>query len=69
MIFEFEESAAQNARMKTVEKSGQYYERLLAKLNEQESQIEKLQADRQSLISRRDSARKELEDYLNTLTL
>ena len=55
--------------MKTVTRSGAYYERLLAKLNEQESSIEKLQAERAALTARRDSARRELEDYLNGLTV
>ena len=63
------EQARIRENMKTVEKSGQYYDRLLAKLNEQESQIEKLQADRASLTTRRDGVRKELEEYLNALVI
>jgi coenzyme F420-reducing hydrogenase delta subunit len=55
--------------MKTVAQSGQYYERLLAKLNEQESQIEKLQVERVDLTTQRDTLRRELEEYLNGLTL
>jgi hypothetical protein len=55
--------------MKTVTPSGAYYERLLAKLNEQESLIEKLQSQRATLTTRRDSSRRELEDYLNGLTV
>ena len=55
--------------MKTVAPSTQYYDRLLAKLNEQESSIENLQKDRDALISRRDAARRELEDYLSNLTV
>jgi hypothetical protein len=55
--------------MKTVTPSTQYYERLLTKLNEQESTIERLQQERDSLASRRDAARKELEEYLDGLTL
>ena len=53
--------------MKTVAQTGQYYDRLLAKLNEQESAIEKLQAERKDLVTRRDAARKDLSDYLETL--
>ena len=55
--------------MKTVSQTTQYYERLLAKLNEQESSIESLQKERDSLTQKRDSLRKDLEDYLNGLTL
>jgi len=53
--------------MRILPQNGQYYDRLLAKLNEQESTIEKLQAERKELTSRRDAARKELDDYLDTL--
>jgi len=55
--------------MKTVAQSTQYYERLLAKLNEQESSIESLQKERESLMVKRDSLRRELEDYLSNLTI
>jgi hypothetical protein len=55
--------------MKTVAPSTQYYERLLAKLNEQESSIERLQKERDALASRRDAARTELEEFLDGLTL
>jgi hypothetical protein len=55
--------------MKTVGQTTQYYERLLAKLNEQESSIEKLQGDRDALMVKRDAQRKELEDYVSTLTI
>ncbi len=55
--------------MKTVAPNGQYYERLLSKLNEQESTIEKLQSERSGFITRRDAARKELEDYLGALNV
>jgi chromosome segregation ATPase len=55
--------------MKTVAQSTQYYDRLLAKLNEQESSIESLQKERDALIAKRDSARRELEEYLNGLTV
>jgi chromosome segregation ATPase len=55
--------------MKTVDKSSQYYNRLLGKLNDQESQIEKLQTDRDSLMQKRDDQRKQLEDYLKDLSI
>jgi hypothetical protein len=55
--------------MKTVSQGSQYYNRLLSKLNEQESSIETLQKERSTLITARDSARKDMEDYLSTLTV
>ena len=55
--------------MKTVSQTTEYYNRLLAKLNEQESSIESLQKERDALTAKRDSLRKELDDYLNGLTV
>ena len=55
--------------MKTVSQSSQYYQRLLSKLNEQESSIEGLQKERDDLTAKRDDLRRQLEDYLNGLTL
>jgi hypothetical protein len=55
--------------MKTVGQTSQYYQRLLEKLNEQESSIEKLQHDRDDLLAKRDAARKELESYLGDLNI
>jgi hypothetical protein len=55
--------------MKTVGQTSQYYQRLLEKLNEQESSIEKLQHDRDDLLAKRDAARKELESYLGDLSV
>jgi hypothetical protein len=55
--------------MKTVDKSSQYYNRLLGKLNDQESQIEKLQTDRDTMLEKRDDQRKQLEDYLKDLNV
>jgi hypothetical protein len=55
--------------MKTVAQSTQYYDRLLAKLNEQETSIEGLEKERDSLIARRDALRKQLEEYLNGLNI
>jgi chromosome segregation ATPase len=55
--------------MKTVAQTTPYYNRLLAKLNEQESSIESLQTERDALVVKRDSLRKELDNYLNGLTV
>jgi hypothetical protein len=55
--------------MKTVGQTSQYYQRLLTKLNDQESSIEKLQRERDDLQTKRDAARKELEDFLRDLTV
>ena len=55
--------------MKTVDQKTQYYERLLTKLNEQETLLEKLQADCDELTKKLDAQRKELEDYLSNLTV
>ncbi len=55
--------------MKTVAQTTEYYNRLLAKLNEQESSIESLQKERDALTGRRDPLRRELDDYLNGLTV
>jgi hypothetical protein len=55
--------------MKTVGQTSQYYERLLGKLNEQESQIEQLQKERDALAATREAAQRELTDYLANLTL
>jgi len=55
--------------MKTVAQTTPYYNRLLEKLNEQESSIESLQKERDALMAKRDSLHKELDDYLNGLTV
>jgi len=55
--------------MKIVGQNTQYYERLLAKLNEQESSIEGFQRERDALSVRRDSLTNELRGYLNGLTV
>ncbi len=55
--------------MKAVAPSGEYYGRLLAKLNDQETQIEKLQADQRALVSRAQELQKQLDDYVMTLTV
>jgi hypothetical protein len=57
--------------MKTVTPSsgGQYYERLLSKLNEQESTIEKLQGERATLTAKLQQQRAALDEYLQQLTV
>jgi hypothetical protein len=55
--------------MKTVGQNTQYYQRLLSKLNEQESEIEQLQTRRDALQTARDTQRKALEEYLASLTV
>lgn len=46
-----------------------YYTRLLKKLDEQESQIEKLQQDRVKLVTEREQKQAELENYLQNLNV
>lgn len=55
--------------MKTVPSTTPYYARLLQKLNEQESSIEKLQQEREDLLAKRDTQRQELEAYLAALDI
>jgi len=55
--------------MRTVGQQTAYYTRLLTKLNEQESSIEKLQGERDLLIKKRDAQRKELEEYVGGLNV
>jgi predicted transcriptional regulator len=63
------EQARLRENMKTVAQSSQYYERLLAKLNEQESSIERLQKERDDLTAKRESMRRELSEYLDSLNV
>jgi hypothetical protein len=53
--------------MKTVSPTTPYYQRLLSKLNDQESSIEKLQQERDDLVTRRDAQRKQFEDFVQGL--
>jgi len=55
--------------MRTVAPNSQYYDRLLSKLNEQESTIEKVQGERKDLMAKRGAARAELQRYLETLNV
>ena len=63
------EQARIRENMRTVAQSTQYYTRLLTKLNEQETTIEKVRAERDDLTQKRDAQRKALDDYLSTLTV
>lgn len=53
--------------MRTVDNKSEYYNRLLKKLNDQESQIEKMQTEVGTLTEKMDQQRGELESYLKTL--
>jgi hypothetical protein len=64
-----QEQTRMRENMKTVAPSTQYYERLLAKLNEQESSIERLQRERDDLTRSRDAQRRTLEEYVASLTI
>ncbi len=55
--------------MKSVDRTSQYYTRLMAKLDQQESQIEKLQTGIGTLRETLDGQRKALEEYLKNLTV
>jgi chromosome segregation ATPase len=48
---------------------GEYYKRLETKLNDQETQLEKLRDQRDKLNAQKDEEQKQLEDYLNNLTV
>jgi hypothetical protein len=55
--------------MKTVAQNTDYYQRLLKKLDEQESTIEGLQKEVAGLEAEAEQQRKAMEDYLNGLTV
>jgi hypothetical protein len=55
--------------LKTIQQKSDYYNRLLTKLNDQESQIEKLQSQRDDLNAALEKQRSELEQYLENLTV
>jgi hypothetical protein len=55
--------------LKTVPQQGDYRNRLLKKLDEQETEIEKLNTERNDLQQKLEQLRKELEDYLANLTV
>ena len=53
--------------MKTVSQNTDYYQKLLKKLDDQETAIEKLQTETKQLMQKKDQQQKELEDYLSNL--
>lgn len=55
--------------MKTVSNNSEYYNRLLSKLDDQESQIEQIQKEIEKLTGQMESKRQELEQYLSDLTV
>ncbi len=55
--------------MKSVQHTGKYYERLLAKLNDQETLIEKTQGDGDDLQKQLDAQKHDLEAYLAGLNV
>jgi hypothetical protein len=55
--------------MKTVSANTPYYARLLGKLNDQESTIERLQHEREELTARRESQKRELDEYVLNLAV
>ncbi len=55
--------------MKTVAQNSDYYGRLLKKLDEQETKIEKLQSETTDLQKSLEKQRKDLEDYLTKTTV
>lgn len=57
------------SNMGTVNNSSQYYSRLLEKLNAQETEIEKIQAEIGELEKKRDTQRQQLENYLAGLSV
>lgn len=64
-----EEQVRIRENLKSIDAKSQYAERLLSKLDEQESAIERFQAARKALTEKRDAQRAELDKYLNGLTI
>ena len=54
--------------MKTVDRNSEYYGRLLKKLNDQETTIEKLQSEIEDLTKTQNTQRHDLETYLQNTT-
>jgi prefoldin subunit 5 len=55
--------------MKSVDRNSQYYNRLLNKLNEQETDIETRQTELDTLHKTLESQRADLEKYVNNLNI
>jgi hypothetical protein len=56
-----------NQTLRTIDKSTALYNRLLGELNDQETELEKLRADRKDLQKQKNAEQKELTDYLAAL--
>ena len=63
------EQARIRENMKSITSTSEYYTRLLKKLNEQETTIEKLQVEVENLLEKQRQQQKELEDYLASLNV
>ena len=55
--------------LQTIQQNGKYYDRLMGKLNDQETAIEKTQGEGDDLLKQLDGQRKELEAYLAGLNV
>lgn len=55
--------------MRTVDSNSQYYNRLLTKLNEQETQMETIQSEADQIKTRLDNAQEELEQLVSSLNI
>ena len=64
-----QEQARIRENMKTVDSKSEYYTRLLKKLNDQESQIEKQQSESEGLHQQSQKQQQELEQYLGDLNV
>ncbi|HYV96762.1 MAG TPA: hypothetical protein VE967_04815 [Gemmatimonadaceae bacterium] len=64
-----EEQGRMRENMRILASTTEYYQRLLAKLNVQETTIERLRRERDDLQARRDAQQNALETYLSNLTV
>ena len=55
--------------MKTVRQPSPYYDRLMTKLNDQESKIEGFQTEIESLTQQHQSQQKDMETYLANMSV
>jgi hypothetical protein len=62
-----QDNARIDETLKTIDKTTQLYNRLLSKLNDEETDLEKLRADEDSLNQQITASQKDLEDYLAQL--
>jgi hypothetical protein len=64
-----EEQSRIRENMKTVRQPSPYYDRLMTKLNDQESKIEGFQTEIESLTTQQQTQQKEMEAFLNGLNV